>query len=511
MSCVKNIRTDLAPTFPEGGVWTYVGYNVSNPSGSFGANPATPLINVAPTTVLTAWGDNFTIDTVDKTAGFYRLTYSVSSQTFTLTIGVESDAQCAGANVNITVDESSSTPINLFSALASTECPSPTSGGTWTNLDSATGWSAPNFTPSTAGAGVYRFKYSLFESGFTVVNCDCSLEATVTVTVVDTLSASISAVSDDCTYTMVIKHPDTATPNSIKLAVSSNSIVATYNRLITSCSGTITTPKSTSVSPIGITLITSQSLGTGGYIDHFTLKTTTGATITVPLSPTTAILTGVGGTITAAQLTFLSVSPAIFSTAIYKAILNYLDSLGYTDGTHFKLTAVNYLPTNRLRITFGAKHNPGSLWMGISTAENELEFYPNGSSVIPVLDEDDWSPSVPSFVMSEVYANAPCPTGATQLSQTFAISTLGQMNLTSFDFDTIELTNTTVAVTPTGTATTDCAGYELTATGTPCSGTLSYLWSTGDTSSSITVQNGTYTVTVTCSDPSASDDATITV
>ena len=66
MSCTKNIRTDLAPTFPTGGIWTYVGYHATNPTGTFNGTPADPLINIPRDTVLTAWGDNFVIDTNDK-------------------------------------------------------------------------------------------------------------------------------------------------------------------------------------------------------------------------------------------------------------------------------------------------------------------------------------------------------------------------------------------------------------------------------------------------------------
>ena len=309
---------------------------------------------------------------------------------------------------------------------------------------------------------------------------------------------------------MTINHPDTNTANSIKLSVLAGSVLATYNRTITSCVNTMTSARSASISPVGISLITSQSLQTGGYIDHFTLATTLPSTITVPLSPATATLTGPAGTVTAAQLEFLAVSPSIFANAIFKCIINYLDTLGYTDGTHYKLASVTYTSPNRLRITFGAKHNPSGTWIGISTTNNEIEYFVNKSVGVPVLDEDDWSPSVASFVISEIYSNSPCPSGTNQLSQNFAFSTLAQLNLATLNFDTIALSNTTVAVTPTGLASTSCAGYELTATATPCSGSLSYLWSTGATTPAITVQSGTYSVTVTCSSPSGSDDATIT-
>ncbi len=512
MSCIKNIRTDLAPSFPQGGTWTYVGYHATNPSGPFNGAPASPLVPVTPS-VLTGWGDNFVIDTDDKTAGFYRFTYNVNGVTHTLTVSVESDLICAGVSKVIYVASSSSTPINLFSELAGTLCPSPASGGTWTNLDSASGWTAPNFTPSTAGAGTWRFKYSLFETGFDVVTCNCAHEAIITVEVAAGLEVNISTAAEPCTYTIEIQRPSVGTVNTVNLVTPTNnsSVYVEYNRVVEWCNGSQEVLKSSPSLPIGTSLITSQALGTGGYIDHFTLKTTTGGTITVPLSPSTAVLSGVGGNVSASELAFLSVSPNIFSAAIAKCIRNYLGTLSYTEGVHYSLIQVNYTSGTKLRITFACKNSPTSLWIGISTTDNEIEYLVNKAASVPVLDEDDWSPHAPALVISDNYSNAPCPSGQYQLTRQFAVNIMDALDLTTLDFNNIDLDYTFVAVTVTGTATYDCSAYELTANTTGCGGTLSYLWSTGATSQSIVVTPGYYSVEVTCSSPSATAEQDITI
>lgn len=509
MSCIHNIRTDLASTFPPGGVWSYIGYNAASSSGPFTSIAAEPLVPVSNGTVLTGWGDNFQVDAGGITPGFYRFTYGALN----LTVWVVDGTVCAGQNSTVTFAAGDATEYDLTDYLPGGLCLSPTSGGVWTDLD-ASGEDPLAFVPSSAGAGTYDFRYSLVPVGFAVISCaEClSLEAIVTVEVVSTLGIGIISTETSCEYEIEALHPSTFVENSFDLAVANDSQIAqlSFLRRVTWCAGDEDVSRTIDSSKFGLLISTVTPLQTGGWLTELTLQTTAPTNITVPLAPETAILSGVGGTVNVNDLYYNQLAPLNFLAAIKVVITNYLGTLGHVQGTHYDLIGVTQIG-HAVRINFGVKNNPSTLWLGVKRSFSEISFKVDKDTA-EATQNSVWTPQIPVYNINEVWTNAPCPAGANSLRrQIVNFSLTAAVNLTTYDFNNVDLTATTVTPTVSGTKTHTCIGKLLTTNLVGCGGSPTYLWSTGQTTANISVIHaGVYSVEVTCGFETASTQITVT-
>lgn len=167
------------------GVWTYVGYNQTSPTGPWNNVPSDPLV----TTPIggTMVGDNPLVNPLGKSAGFYRFRYYIddgvcNDEAFaTIEIGVKT---CAGANKSKTVCVGS--PVNIIEELQSNANCSITLGTVTPSF--------PNniFTPTAPGTYTFVHQATLQpEPGFNVIcNQGCNSTATLTLTVVPYSAAS---------------------------------------------------------------------------------------------------------------------------------------------------------------------------------------------------------------------------------------------------------------------------------------------------------------------------------
>lgn len=521
-SCTKYIRSDLSGLatgvdFPSGGQWTYLGYSTVE-GGPYNDTPANPLLPYSANTALPL-GDDFELDTTGVSLGFYAFQYDQGGETYTLTLEVQDGANCAGVNSSKTYASSDATVYDLSTFLDGTGCPSHTVGGSWENMDGASGWSEPNFTPSVAGVGTYRFRYYLQDDDYTAYECgDCNIEAIITVEVLADFDVFITTSSGTCTYTIDLQHPSTTTSGDFDISISADdqSPTVTYDKLVESTcrNNAIINEEILKNHWLYATHITTDSaLQNTGYIETLTIQSTTSGNIAIPLAPTTATLTGAGGTINGYDLAFYNVNPAIFEQTIKKAIINYLDSQGYTRYTDYKLSYVSVHPDNTLTIGFGIKNNPSSEWLGIERAVVSASYrVSKGSSPVTTI--------TPGFLAStisitEVYNEGVCPNGNSLKYSTQSVPPASYLNTTTLDYNLIPLTVSTLTpgLASSSDVDIDCSGTTLTANTVNCVGSVTYLWSSGETSSAITKKNGagTFTVTATCTSPSSSDTASKTI
>lgn len=527
-ACQFNIRTLLSPTPPPGGVWHYVGYAEESEAGPFTDTPANPIVNAVADTDL-PWGDDFIIFYKGKTPGYYKFTYAYTGGEDTVIVDLEDGGQCAGASGTITVSIMDNTPVDLNGYLDSAACPTHTTGGRWVDLDSVggtafnttTGVLTPDELP---GPGEYRFLYSLLPDGFDAQTCDCeSLEATITVTAAMSVSAYINVADADCDFVATFENPDDATDSEVTITVDADDEKPkmSYRLIVESCEGELV--NAVRVVPSGnVGLFLTNDVGdpfqSGGYFRNIRLRSTAGVDITVPLAPLgtdQATYSGVGGTTNATQLTFNPASPSVFCSAIQTAILNYLGTLGYTNGTDFRLFGVTIDTTvapsligKIIKISFGSKHSPTGTWIGLRQSDGRIQYIEAPGGVLTTVTAPTRFGSGASN--TEVYTHAPCPTGSDKIEFTVARTT-SLANETTLDYNSIPLPVSTASIVPTGTMSMSCAGKTLTAEAVNCAGSLTYLWSTGETTQSVVVQNGTFTVVVSCSSPSDDLEVTVTV
>jgi len=527
--CTYNIRHDLSKNssgviFPPGGIWVYNGYSSSSSTGPFTDTPTTPLVPYSEGDEIPL-GDNFNINTDAKSPGFYSFTYNYTGGSDDLTIQILADSSCAGDNLSISYSDTDVTTYDLSTFLPGTNCPSPTTGGTWEDLDGAgAAFSAPNLTPNGMTPGTYRFKYSLQESGFNTTDClDCVLEATITVTINDAFEITSITTSDStCTYSIDIQHPGTSTSGDIQITISNDDMSPTlsYDTIVTStCESSNVLEESVSKNyyPYYTTIQNNNSLQDGGTLEYITLTSSTSGSIQVPLAPSgtyAATLTGAGGNVSASNLVYYSYSPSIFEQAIKKVIINYLDSQGYTDGTDYKLGFVSVL-SGTATIGFRSKHNPSTEWIGIERSVATLEYKVSKPTAPSTASTDGYL--IPDISVLETYNEYPCPHNSTKLKYTTdPIVAADYITVASFDYDSIPLSVATIS-TSLNSADSNisqaCTGKTLTVNTINCLGTTTYSWSSGETSSSITkkVGSGTYSVTCDCDNPVSSDSSSITI
>lgn len=495
--CTYNIRTQLT-SFAPGGVWTYVGYNSNTDAGPWSQTPAVPLIPELSGTVINR-GDNFSIVTDDKSFGYYRFNYTLGTDVVSLTIRVIDDIITAGSSKTLTLSTASS-PVNLRTLLGAS------AGGTWTDVNNAGAAFANDIlTPTTLTPGnTYQFKYSLTNS-YTQGGCtSCPpLETTATVTILSVFAGRIDATDDTCTISMTLVHPDTSASNVAKVTVQANSFSPSIvcNRVITDCNNVVINQQLVNVKAvtevvIGADMTTGNNLQNTGFLETLTLNNSSGGTLTVPLAPSginQAVFTGVGGTVTASDLTYQGFNNPAFASSIKKAIVNYLGTQSLVENTNYRLYVSS--TDGYVSIRLSARHNPTQSWLGYNTLTYKIT---SGSNNTTLTSNSKFAGESPIDVF---YTGTPCP--ASLVARTVFADTI--IDLATTTYTNIGLKANTHSLTLANTSVTSgtCTSKLLTAVPLNCTGAATYLWTYGGlTTNSIEVTTkGNYTVTISCSNP----------
>jgi hypothetical protein len=500
--CTYNIRKDLAPSFATGGTWKYIGFNASSGSGPWTSTPANPLVNYTANSTIPL-GDDFVIETKDKTVGYYKFTYTVLASTVDLIVRIIDGVITAGVSKTLDLTPSSGNT-NLLTALGAT------AGGTWTDIDNVgAAFSNGILDPSGLAAGEYEFKYDLTGT-YVDEGCDSCppLVSTITVKIAQSLKAIITATDDTCAFTISGKHPDTSTANSGKVEIATDGYAPTIkvNKVITSCTGVVYTATENIASfdfvYVGVTSTSNNVFQAGANLETVTLTdSVTQTTTTIGVAPSgtnIATFSGVGGNITANSLIYNGVDFNSFIGSVSIAIQNRLGVLGFTQGIHYVLRIAGSI--TGLRIQMAAKHNPTTKWFGVTG----LSYKTTSSGqvlteTIPVKDV--------SFGGNTLYYSTnPCPS---DLRLRYMLEN-NPVDLANTSYNTIGvITPIALTVASVGSKLTEtCNSKLLQTTVQNCNGTVTYSWSSGETTQSIEkVTRGTYTVTVTCSNPSGTTTA----
>ena len=520
MSCAPGIYSRFPMTSPPGGSWVYVGFNATSNTGPWTGTPSVPLVNVAAGTDLSSWGYDFTLTEDGKTPGYYKFTYNYVGGSDDVIIYVQSNLICAGQNAGITIEEGDAFTLNLFTLISGGTCPSPQTGGTWTNVDSSPGFNTGTGVLTTGSVleGTYHFEYTISSSE--VLECDsCPTTATVTLTVASpaSLDATIGQSNTTCVYTYRLAHPVTDASNQVYFSIADEdqNDKLNYKVQVLNCDSEIVFEEEVSIAnpmDLGVEIFTG-ALATGGSMEDLRLHMSTGPTITVPLSPLTATYSGVGGTTNATALTYNSGTPEIFYNAVRVALVNYLGTLGFSENTNYKIVRIGRYEngtTTQVTIVLGGKRNPSGTWIGVKKSGSLLRFRPTGGAIVGTVNGLNY---VKPIIFSRSFSALPCMAGSNAL--TININTLAyHLNLGLFDFDSIEISSSDLSVTPSGTLSKSCTDKLLTANPTGCGGTLSYDWQTGATTQSIKVPyiaGVTHTVEVSCTSPSSTVTKSITL
>lgn len=510
MACAPGIYSRLPMTSPPGGVWFYVGYSATV-GGPYTGTPANPIGNLTPNTNLQTWGYDFVLDTEGRTPGYYRFTYTYIGGNDTVTIEVQSDAICAGSNFGLSIEQGTVGSVNLFTFLASPACPSPQSGGTWTNINGAPGFNTSTGVLNQAlpTAGQYQFQYKI--AALDELGCDtCSTSAIVTL-VVDppaTLNATITKTDVACTYTLNIYNPVTNVIDNVYCSVMPDSYGPTvkYRAKVTNCDNVVVYQNDVTVVDAikPVTSVHTDTMNTGGYMSQLKLSSNLGVDILVPLEPGNATYTGPGGTTNATELTFNSASPIIFFAAVRKATINYLAGLGYVQGVDFDMMMPVFNPSlpSSVEIRFGIKHNPTSRWIGYSITSGQIIYYTQPFAIRSTLQGGI---TCVNLALTESFSLLPCMAGGNALMK--QITAFWYNIISTCDYNLITLYGSDRSVTTTGTNSRSCTDKLLTANPTGCSGSLTYLWDTAATTQAVKVPNipgVTHNVQVSCTAPASS-------
>ena len=338
MGCARNIRTELAE-YPAGGTWLYVGYSTSS-GGPFTSTAAIPVIPEPNNTSLSNRGDNFAIDTAGKTPGYYKFQYTLSGNTYDFILRVIDRAVDAGGDGAVSFSTAEVATINLINFIDPSS-----SSGTWSVKSGSPGanFNAGAGTLNLTGlaAGVYEFKYSYLDPGFTDKSCfDCNrLEAVLQVTMTTALVVKITSTTNGitCVSELVFKHPSNNTVNEASLVLPAN---ATEGKLVMN----MEVYKCGHYAKLGINqelangikafVAVSSNFLTNGTASGFVLpansfvtsivvqNSSNGNLVTIPVAPTTATLSGGSGTITGSDLILNAVTESNFANNLMIAFKN---------------------------------------------------------------------------------------------------------------------------------------------------------------------------------------------
>lgn len=384
MGCARNIRTELAE-YPAGGTWLYVGYSASR-SGPFTTTAAIPVIPEPNNTSLSNRGDNFAIDTAGKTPGYYKFQYTLSGVVYDFILRVVDKTVNAGFNgvTSFSTDEGGT--INLINFINPSS-----SSGTWSVKSGSPGinFHAGSGSLNLTGlaAGVYEFKYSYLDAGFTNKSCsDCNrLETFLTVTMTPALLVKITSTTNGitCVSELVFKHPSTNTVNEASLVLPANETEGklVMNMEVYKCGHYAKLIVNQELANgIKVFVAVSSNFLTNGTASGFVLpansfvtsivvqNSSNGTLVTIPVAPTTATLSGGSGTVTGSDLILNTTTKSNFANNLMIAFKNraVLEGLTLDNVKDFNFvlrgsTVDNY----NLQLGSFAPYNPSATVYGV--------------------------------------------------------------------------------------------------------------------------------------------------
>lgn len=551
-----NLKETLLPESPPYGQWYYKGYDASSPLGAFVDTPVPNFLNPHP--VNNQIGSNFrqNVETTNAVAGYYKLWYEHGNYdedgnfifdptlvTDEVILQIFPSTECAGGDSS--VNRTTAGSVDLDTLLPSTACGTPTTGGVWTDDDSI----GASFNPgtgildlSTAPAGTYNFTYSILPSGFSqgikVSTCpDAScLEQTATITVIIKagLVVAITPATVTCTVTQVFRDPDTLVVGDIKTYVQNDvegAVLHGETYISDDCGifgasedNIFRTSFLYSVANIGDP---TNRMEEGGHFVYLDFATKALAQVRVPLAPDAtegykATLTGSYGTVNPSELVFSDVDQENWKTAVEICIKNHLETLGYDHGTHYRFSHIDVLPVGtgvwEFKFWVRIKHNPTGEWLGFDKVPPSIvQFDKDGGATYSTLGVGNIDFIVePVDFQSYSSTIVGCVNHGDLLTHYQIPSPVFVFDTVTSNHFTIVLNGTTVTAVLVGNSNTKACtdSKQLTASVLPaCGGTLTYLWSNGDTTAATHgfAGDGLFTVTANCTSPADSDDETITI
>jgi len=447
-----------------------------------------------------------------------------------VTVTVTSDCAYVGTTTTTETCLSNETVYNLLDLLGGTY----DTGGTWTitgapsfpqtfTVDTVSGAYALNdpvgvddtpevqFEDGTTDTGSYEFTYSLTDG--------CSTQTQVVT--INNNGVTIAEVANSCDYDYSIENPDTAT-SAWNATISADDIYVTekVRFKVTKDCGTPSVISNTVITDTGTYMYTQASqvdvftdlITVGGYLEDVKVYHWDGAIETayvLDVSPTGSNLIGPAGTVSGGDLIFDGSNYALLGPrldiVIKNAVANQI-SLAITDiNVTCNVTAGGYFT-----IKTRAKHSPTGDWVAIKSTDSDINFDIDGSTPANATTVIKAVSTLAAEVLKQTYSTLCGDITGLALPSTSVIDTA------SSEYNSIILTaGVTMAISggDGNPITVTCDERTLTATLTPtCSGTVSYLWSTGETTQVITTAVlGLYSVDVNCSEYSCTAEADITI
>lgn len=373
----------------------------------------------------------------------------------------------------------------------------------------------------SSASGTYVFTYTI--SG----GCG-SDSATLTVTAYE---ITISQNPETCDFSHGGVNPVDFT-NTPQVVILNNSSSITQNylyRVYSSCPAPNTVIHQEVVSGTIATIEAryNQEQGffsAGGYMNIIRVGARIGGITTIHdinVSPSGATLTGCGGTTTSGALVLTATNApgaAAFQTAVSIAFLNGLcAATGLTPSNvsfEFEMNPPNY---NRFKWHFDVKNNPSGGWVGIDSTNAAISYSLAGGSIT------SWPSGCANCVSIVGYGQKVGPGANVDSGMEIPCGVLSGFlfgngptyNVVNFYSMTVVAPLPALSIATDGSPTINGCGFiELTANYSPsCSGTPTYLWSTGETTQMINVLvgDGVISVTGNCSTILCSSIDSVTV
>ncbi len=445
------------------------------------------------------------------------------------TVTVTND--CADAGESDTANEciSNETEYDLYALIGSAD-----TSGTWTLTDAPT--DPVDITVDSVSAsyaitdvvGVDHQPIVMLEDGnsptgayeFTYTVTDgCSTQSqTITIT---GSGVAIGEVADSCDYDYSAVNPDDDSSDWNADIQADQIYVTEQAKLIVTkdCgtpvivqNSTLTDTSRYAYTQIAQATVFTDPIDVGGYLDDILVYHWDGLAetdIVLDVSPTGANLIGPAGTVSGATLIFDGSNYSAMSSALEIVIQNAVANQILIDHTDIDVD-VTVAASGYFTIKTKCKHNPTSDWVGIKASDGEVNFHTDA-----VTTASTTTVTVAVAVLSADGLKATYTTPCGEITAV-VIPDSAVIDIATTDYNTVQLTGTAL-ITITGDdgnpTNVTCDERTLTATLTPtCTGTVTYLWSNGATTQSITVSTlGLYTVDVTCSDYTCTNHAEITI
>ena len=529
MSCVKSLYEELNGTKTSTGNWflkNVSGNDIASLSWNTGVNefdyPTTFNVGAFTAGDQIGAGPYIFINAsslIEKTYYFqYRVVSGLKTVNVDLELVVKKSPDTGSSFGTITYCKDDNTAHNIFNELLSGM---PDTNGTWSGSGTlSNGFNPGNPSdPTSATFNPYLVGHidtdKNYEFIYTISNgneCDsCTKSITLPIVVKETccdVEVTISSSNVNCTYTADLVNPNDYTNTANTYLITDSTLYGLTARIIvnSSCGGTVhdTIINSTAGGSVTIRIgsVAGLPLTVGGKILNLRVYSTSNPAVPVTIDFTNpAYLTGCAGTVNPSDLEFNPGSFATLGVASTVVLKNALCSMfGATELTNFDVS-ISSLSNGTFYIGTKARHLPVNQWIGIHASDPRLVYQKSNTP------GDNVTELVHYLVGSGVTLTgtyiAPC--------NTITVSKTGVLNLDYFKTTYAEIGLASIATGTLNLITNNtplvCPNTQLTANTVNCPGSVTYLWSNGNTTSQILVApaSGTYTVTATCSTNNCTD------